>query len=172
MTKWLASVQERCLPPRTGPASPWLHVKEMGWTHTHTHLVTVVPAAFKSLRNTSYVVLSWSTTFLMVILTPWGNILHGARDQRYLVAILHFFHFRIISCHLLTKLHVDGLVAHSSFVQVYSLVPDVLWQLISLARGGREVRMKETDFLDRWAHSQGGNKHLKVTGDLSQTTEL
>ncbi len=38
------------------------------------------------------------------------------------------------SCLFLTKLLADGLAAHSSLVQVYNLVPDVLCQLFGLDR--------------------------------------
>ncbi len=39
-------------------------------------------------------------------------------------------------CHLLTKLLGEGLVAHSSLLQVYALVPDILGQLFGLGHGG------------------------------------
>ncbi len=39
-------------------------------------------------------------------------------------------------CHLLTKLLGDGLVAHSSLVLIYNLVPDIIGQLFGLGHGG------------------------------------
>lgn len=53
------------------------------------------------------------------------------------------------SSHLLIKLLAVGLVAHSSLVQDCNCVPDVLWQLVSVSRGGREVGVEEIDSLDR-----------------------
>ncbi len=105
-----------------------------------------------SLTSSFCVVMGWSLTFLMIILTPWGEILHGAPDRGRLMVILYFFHFRINrtnSCLLLIKLLADGLVAHSSLVQIYNLVPDVLWQLFGLAHGSGEVGMEDTDYMDR-----------------------
>lgn len=52
------------------------------------------------------------------------------------------------SCPLLTEGLTDGFVAHPSLVQVYSLVPDVLWQLSGVARGDGEVGMEESDHVD------------------------
>ncbi len=53
------------------------------------------------------------------------------------------------SCLFLTKLLADGLAAHSSLVQVYNLVSDVLCQLFGLARGSGDVGMEDTDSMDR-----------------------
>ena len=64
----------------------------------------------------------------MIIDTPQGEILRGAPDRGRLMVIF--------CCLLLTKLLADGLVAHSSLVQVYNLVPNVLRQLFGLAHGG------------------------------------
>lgn len=55
------------------------------------------------------------------------------------------------SCHLLTSFLSFGLVAHFSLVQVYNLVPDVLWQLFCLVCDGGEVGIEETDYVDRCA---------------------
>ncbi len=60
-------------------------------------MVTLAPTALRSLTSSSRVVLGWSLTFLMIILTPWGEILHGAPDRGWLMVILYFFHFRIIA---------------------------------------------------------------------------
>ncbi len=57
----------------------------------------VVPTALKSLTISFCVVLGWSLTFLMIILTPWGEIMHGAPDWGLLMVILYFFHFQIIA---------------------------------------------------------------------------
>ncbi len=58
-------------------------------------LLTVVPTALRSLTSSFRVVLGWSLTFLMIILTPWGKILHGAPDRGQLMVVLYFFfHFR------------------------------------------------------------------------------
>jgi len=100
-------------------------------------LVTVVPTDLRSLTSSSSVVLGWS---LMIILTPWGEILHGAPDQGW-----------SMDDFLFTKLLAVGLVAHSRLVQVYNLVPDVLWQPFGLSTvsGGEEVRMEDTDSVER-----------------------
>ncbi len=99
---------------------------------------TVVPALFRSLTRSSRVVLGWSLTFLRIIDTPWGEILHGAPVRGRLTVILNFLYFLIIAptvvafspscfayCH----------VAHPSLVQVYNFV---LRQLFGLAHS-REV---------------------------------
>ncbi len=49
---------------------------------------------------------------------------------------LPFANNRTNCCHLLTKLLGDGLVAHSSLVWVYDLVPDIIGQLFGLGHGG------------------------------------
>lgn len=53
------------------------------------------------------------------------------------------------SCHFFIKCLADGLVAHSSLAQVYSLALHILWQLFDVARGGGETGMEETDSVDR-----------------------
>ncbi len=58
---------------------------------------TVVPALFRSLTRSSCVVLGWSLTFLTIIDTPWGEILHVAPVRGRLTVILNFFHFLIIA---------------------------------------------------------------------------
>ncbi len=58
---------------------------------------TVVPALFRSLTRSSRVVLGWSLTFLRIIDTPRGEILHGAPVRGRLTVILNFFHFLIIA---------------------------------------------------------------------------
>ncbi len=60
-------------------------------------LVTMVPAALRSLTRSSGVVLGWFLTVLMIIETPRGKILHGAPDRGRLTVILCFFHLRIIA---------------------------------------------------------------------------
>ncbi len=62
---------------------------------------------------------------------------------------LPFPNNRTNSCLLLTKLLADGLVAHSSLVQIYNLVPDVLWQLFGFADGSGKVGMEDTYSMDR-----------------------
>ena len=59
--------------------------------------VTVVPTAFRSLTSSSYVVLGWSLTFLIIIDIPQGEILRGAPDRGRLAVTLCFFHFLIIA---------------------------------------------------------------------------
>lgn len=51
----------------------------------------------------------------------------------------------MVSCGLLTKLLADGLLAHSSLVQIYDLVLDVPSQLFGLTLGGGEVGLEEAD---------------------------
>ncbi len=60
-------------------------------------LVSMVPAALRSLTRSSRVVQGWFLTVLMIIETPRGEILHGAPDRWRLIAILCFFHLRIIA---------------------------------------------------------------------------
>ncbi len=60
-------------------------------------LVTMVPAALRSLTRSSRVVLDWFLTVLMIIETPRCAILHGAPVQGRLIVILCFFHLRIIA---------------------------------------------------------------------------
>ncbi len=60
-------------------------------------LVTMVPAALRSLTRSSRAVLGWFLTVLMIIETPRGKILHGAPDRGRLTVILCFFHLRIIA---------------------------------------------------------------------------
>ncbi len=102
-------------------------------------LLTMVPATLRSLTRSSHLVLDWFLTVLMIIETPRGEILHGApvrgRYFSYFV-FLPFANNRTNCCHLLTKLLGNGLVAHSSFVYVYNLVPDILGQLFGLGHGG------------------------------------
>ncbi len=81
-------------------------------------LVTMVPAALRSLTRPSRVVLGYFLSVLMIIETPRGEILHGAPDRGRLTVILFlpFANNRTNCCHLLTKLLGDGLVAHCSLV--------------------------------------------------------
>ncbi len=60
-------------------------------------LVTMVPAALRSLTRSSSVVLDWFLTVLMIIETPRCEILHGAPVQGRLTVMLCFFHLRIIA---------------------------------------------------------------------------
>ncbi len=60
-------------------------------------LVTIFPAALRSLTRSSRVVLGWSLTILMIIETPRGEILHGAPVWGRLTVIYFFFHLRIIA---------------------------------------------------------------------------
>src|SRR4029434_6513698 len=90
-----------------------------------------------------------------------GVILHLSDDHRYrtrgylawsprpramdsCLVLLPFTNNRTNSCLLLTKLLADGFVTHSSLVQVYNLISDVL----GLAHGG-EVEGVKYDSLDR-----------------------
>ncbi len=58
---------------------------------------TMIPALFRSLTRSSRVVLGWSLTFLRIIDTPRGEILHWAPVQGRLTVILNFFNFLIIA---------------------------------------------------------------------------
>ncbi len=60
-------------------------------------LVTMVPAALKSLTRSSRVVLGWFLTVLMIIENPRGEILHGAPDRGRLIVILCLFQLRIVA---------------------------------------------------------------------------
>lgn len=57
----------------------------------------------------------------------------------------------VIELLLCSLVLIQHLVVHSSLVQVYSLVPDVLLQLFGLSHGGREVGMKEICSMDKCA---------------------
>ncbi len=57
----------------------------------------MVPAALRSLKRSSRVILGWLLTILMIIETPRGEILHGAPVRGRLTVILCFFHLRIIT---------------------------------------------------------------------------
>lgn len=63
----------------------------------------------------------------MIILTLCGKILHGAHNLGWLKTILYFFHFQVISLLVIfsPSFFTDGLVAHSSLVQVYNVVSEV-----------------------------------------------
>ncbi len=65
-------------------------------------LVTMVPAALRSLTRSSHVVLGWFLTVLMNSVTPRGEILHGAPVRVRLTDILCFFHLRIITLTVVT----------------------------------------------------------------------
>ncbi len=60
-------------------------------------LVTVVPAAWRSLTRSSRVVLDWFLTVLMITETPRDEILHGAPVRWGLTVIVCFFHLWIIA---------------------------------------------------------------------------
>ncbi len=83
---------------------------------TIVFLVTMLPAALRSLTRSSHVLLGWFFTILMIIETPRGEILHGApvRGTFTVFVFLPFVNNRTSCCHLLIKLFGDGLVAHSS----------------------------------------------------------
>ena len=75
----------------------------------------------------------------MIIDTPQRGDLAWSPSTRVIdgnVLFLPFPNNHTKSCLLLTKLLADGLVAHSSLVHVYNLVPDVLRKLFGLADGG------------------------------------
>ncbi len=54
-------------------------------------LVTMFPAALRSLTRSFCVILGWFLTVLMIIETPWGEILHGAPYRGRLWVILCSF---------------------------------------------------------------------------------
>ncbi len=60
-------------------------------------LVIMVPAFLRSLIRSSRIVLGWFLTVLMIIETPWGDILRGAPDRGRLTVILCYFHLWIIA---------------------------------------------------------------------------
>ncbi len=65
-------------------------------------LVTMVPAALRSLTRSSRVVLGWFLTVLTIIETPRGEILHGAPVRGRLIVILCFFYLQIIATAVVT----------------------------------------------------------------------
>lgn len=68
----------------------------------------------------------------------------------FLMAFLYFFHFRIILASII-DFWPSFLVQPSSLVEVYNLIPAVLWQLIGLGHGVGEVEMEENYSMDRCA---------------------
>ncbi len=96
-------------------------------------LVTMVPAALRSLIRSFSIVLGWFLTILMIIETPRGEILHGAPNRGRLTVILCFLHLRIIAPTIVTfspSCMAKVFLAHSS--QVYNL-----GQLFGLGHGGQ-----------------------------------
>ncbi len=65
-------------------------------------LVTMVPAALRSLTRSCRVALGWFINVLMITETPRGEILHGAPVRGRLTVILCFFHLRIIAPTVMT----------------------------------------------------------------------
>ncbi len=59
--------------------------------------VTLVPALCRSFTSSPRVVLGFLLTVLVIILTPRGEILHGAPDRGRLSVVLYVFHFLIIA---------------------------------------------------------------------------
>ncbi|CDQ77699.1 unnamed protein product [Oncorhynchus mykiss] len=59
--------------------------------------VTLVPALCRSFTRSPRVVLGFLLTVLVIILTPRGEILHGAPDRGRLSVVLYVFHFLIIA---------------------------------------------------------------------------
>ncbi len=95
-------------------------------------LVTMVPAALRSLTRSSRVELGWFLTVLMIIETPRGKILHGAPDRRRLTVILCFFHLRIItptvvtfspSCLAMVLKPIPTLCSSTILSLILSLIP-------------------------------------------------
>ncbi len=89
-------------------------------------LVTMVPAALRSLTRSTCVVLGWFLTVLMIFETPRGEILHGAPVWGRLTVILCFFHLRIFA-QLLSPSHQAARLQSC---------PDILGQLFGLGHGG------------------------------------
>ncbi len=59
--------------------------------------VTLVPALCRSFTRSPRVVLGFLLTVLVIILTPRGEILHGAPDRGRLSVVLYVFHLLIIA---------------------------------------------------------------------------
>src|SRR4029434_11297967 len=111
-------------------------------------LVTGVPAALRSFTSSPCVVLGLFCTFRY---RTRGYLAWSPRPRAIdsCLVLLPFTNNRTNSCLLLTKLLADGCVTHSSLVQVYNLITDVLGQLFGLAHGG-EVEGVKYDSLDRF----------------------
>ncbi len=101
-------------------------------------LVTMVPAALRSLTRSSRCSSGliprrshdhWNSTRWDLAWSP------RPREIDSYFVFLPFANNHTNCCHL-TKLLANGLVAHSSLVQVYNLVPDILRQLFGLGHGG------------------------------------
>lgn len=98
-------------------------------------LVTVVPATFRSLTNSSSVVFRWSGTLLIRQDFAWSFRPSEIDSFRS----LPFPNNHTNSCYHLTKFLDDGPVANSSLAQLYNPVTNILWQLFGHARGGGEI---------------------------------
>lgn len=55
------------------------------------------------------------------------------------------------SGHHVTTLPADVLIVNSSRVQLYILIPDVLWQVFGLIRGGGDAGIEEIDSVEKRA---------------------
>jgi len=100
--------------------------------------VTLVPALCRSFIRSLHVVLWFLLTVLMIILTPWDQILRGAPDRGRLWVVLYVFHFLTIvptvdfftpSCLPIVDFTLPSLV------QVYNFLSAVLRQLFGLGHG-------------------------------------
>lgn len=73
--------------------------------------------------------------------------------EHLVVAGLCSFHFQIMDWRALTFGFRSSFVAHSSLVQVCSLVPDNLSRLFGLAHGSGRFVMEETQCVNRYAYA-------------------
>ncbi len=90
----------------------------------------MVPAALRSLKRSSRVVLGWFLTVLMITETPRGEILHGAPDRGRLTVI--FFHFPII--HFLIFFHLP-IISPTVVTRANPRLLGALWKNVSTGRG-------------------------------------
>ncbi len=113
-------------------------------------LVTMVPTALRSLTSSFRVVLVWFLPFLMTIITPWGEIMHGASDWGRLMVIVYFFNFQIIA---LTVVSFSPSFLRMVLKLIPALCRSTILSLMSfdssfgLGHGSGEVGMEDTYFL-------------------------
>ncbi len=96
-------------------------------------LVTMVPAALRSLTRSSRVVLGWFLTVLVRWELAWSP---RPREIDSYFVFLPLANNRTNCCHLLIKLLGDGLAAHSRLVIGLQSFLDILGQLFGLGHGG------------------------------------
>ncbi len=98
--------------------------------------VTLVPALCRSFTRSPRVVLGFLLTVLVIILTPRGEILHGAPDRGRLSVVLYFLIIAPTVDFFAPSCLPNSRFSLPSLVQVYNFVSGVLWQLSGVGHSG------------------------------------